>query len=358
MKLVYKNLSIRDALPSDARILCSWWNDGSVMAHAGFPHGLHKTEDEIVDQINNLAFNKRLFILKVDDNKVGEANITINDKVGELGIKICEKQYQEKGYGRIYLSLLIEKLFESVDEIILDTNYKNNRARHVYEMLGFKLDTIKANGFIDQEGIGQDVVLYRLDKKDFNNYLEDYYISKPCMRHNETIKDYRNEILNAKEKFQGCNGLEKYEDPNEWLKHNKEREIEELLPEGYVVGYEYCLIDRNNDEILGMINIRPYTENNDFLIRYGGNIGYSVKPSKRRKGYCKRMLKDALNICKNEFGLNKVLITCDVDNIASENTIKSCGGEYINELYIPEVDETVKRYYIFLKNGDKDEKDL
>ena len=70
------------------------------------------------------------------------------------------------------------------------------------------------------------------------------------------------------------------------------------------------------------------------------------------------MLKDALNICKNEFGLNKVLITCDVDNIASENTIKSCGGEYINELYIPEVDETVKRYYIFLKNGDKDEKDL
>lgn len=358
MKLVYKNLSIRDALPSDARILCKWWNDGSVMAHAGFPNGLNKTEDEIVDQINNLAFNKRLFILKVDENKVGEANITISDKVGELGIKICEKQYQEKGYGRIYLSLLIEKLFESVDEIILDTNYKNNRARHVYEMLGFKLDTIKANGFIDQEGTPQDVVVYRLDKKDFNNYLEDYYLSKPYMRHNETIKDYRNEILNAKEEFQGCNGLERYEDPNEWLKHNKEREIEELLPEGYVVGYEYCLIDRKNDEILGMINIRPYTDNNDFLIRYGGNIGYSVKPSKRRKGYCKRMLKDALNICKNEFGLNKVLITCDVDNIASENTIKSCGGEYINELYIPEVDETVKRYYIFLKSGESDEKDL
>lgn len=343
---------------SDASTLYNWWNDGSVMSHAGFPNGLNISLDKIYDQINNLPLNKRLFILEVDHNKVGEANITINNNIGELGIKICEKEYQDKGYGRLFLSMMIEKLFESVETIILDTNYKNNRARHVYESLGFKLDTIKPGAFIDQLGNPQDVVYYRLDKNDFNNYLDDYYLTKPTKRHCKTISDYRNEVLYAKEEFQGCNGLERYEDPNEWLKHNKEREIKELLPEGYVVGYEYCLIDRNNDEILGMINIRPYTDNNDFLIRYGGNIGYSVKPSKRRKGYCKRMLKDALNICKNEFGLNKVLITCDVDNIASENTIKSCGGEYINELYIPEVDETVKRYYIFLKNGECDEKDI
>ena len=351
MKIFYKDLKIRDARLSDASILQKWWNDGDVMAHAGFPNGLNISLDKIYDQINNLPFNKRLFILEVNHNKVGEANITINNDIGELGIKICEKEYQEKGYGRLFLSLLIERLFKSVDTIVLDTNYKNNRARHVYEMLGFKLDTIKANGFIDQEGNGQDVVYYRLDKNDFKNYLDDYYISKPRRRHLETIKDYRNEIIEANEVFQGCNGLEKYEDPNEWLKHNKEREIKELLPPGYVIGYEYCLIDRSNDEILGMINIRPYIETNDLLKRYGGNIGYSVKPSKRRRGYCKRMLNEALKICKDEFNLDKVLITCDVDNIASENTIKSCGGEFINELYIPEVDETVKRYYIFLKDG-------
>ena len=97
-----------------------------------------------------------------------------------------------------------------------------------------------------------------------------------------------------------------------------------------------------------MINIRPYIEGNDLLVRYGGNIGYSIKPNKRRKGYCKKMLNDALKVCRDEFGLDKVIITCNIDNIASENTIKSCKGVFINELFIPEENETVKRYYIEL----------
>ena len=348
MKLFYKNIILRDARESDAKDLMRWWNDGEVMEHAGFPHGLNKSEEDIIEQINTIPFHKHLFIIEIDGNKVGEANITINNTEGELGIKICEKDYRQKGYGRLILSMMIEKLFESVDIIKLDTNYKNKRARHVYESLGFKLDTIKANGFIDQLGNPQDVVYYRLNKEDFNNYLEDYYLSKPNLRHLDTIVDYRNSIIEKNEKFQGCNGLERYEDPNEWLKHNIERENEELLPPGYVIGYEYCLIDRKNDEIIGMINIRPYIEGNDLLVRYGGNIGYSIKPNKRRKGYCKKMLSDALKVCRDEFGLDKVIITCNIDNIASENTIKSCKGIFINELFIPEENETVKRYYIEL----------
>lgn len=40
------NLVVRAAATEDARILCQWWNDGVVMAHAGFPMGLHTTEEE------------------------------------------------------------------------------------------------------------------------------------------------------------------------------------------------------------------------------------------------------------------------------------------------------------------------
>ena len=29
------NLTIRNATSNDASILCKWWNDGKVMAHAG-----------------------------------------------------------------------------------------------------------------------------------------------------------------------------------------------------------------------------------------------------------------------------------------------------------------------------------
>ena len=40
MNLQYRSLTIRTAVPSDAAQLTAWWNDGSVMAHAGFPNGL------------------------------------------------------------------------------------------------------------------------------------------------------------------------------------------------------------------------------------------------------------------------------------------------------------------------------
>lgn len=37
------NICIRNATSDDAETLCIWWNDGSVMAHAGFPNGLYAT---------------------------------------------------------------------------------------------------------------------------------------------------------------------------------------------------------------------------------------------------------------------------------------------------------------------------
>lgn len=36
MKIQYENLTIRQAEVADAEQLAAWWNDGAVMAHAGF----------------------------------------------------------------------------------------------------------------------------------------------------------------------------------------------------------------------------------------------------------------------------------------------------------------------------------
>ena len=47
MNLTKGNLTIRNAMPSDAEQLCTWWNDGKIMAHAGFPNGLGITADDI-----------------------------------------------------------------------------------------------------------------------------------------------------------------------------------------------------------------------------------------------------------------------------------------------------------------------
>ncbi len=47
MNLKYNDLTIRNATPEDAVILCQWWNDGAVMEHAGFQNGIGTTEEEI-----------------------------------------------------------------------------------------------------------------------------------------------------------------------------------------------------------------------------------------------------------------------------------------------------------------------
>lgn len=61
-------------------------------------------------------------------------------------------------------------------------------------------------------------------------------------------------------------------------------------------------------------------------MKIGGHIGYDIRPSQRKKGYGKAILRLVLPLAK-ELGINKVLITCDVTNIASKKIIKANGGD-------------------------------
>ena len=82
-------------------------------------------------------------------------------------------------------------------------------------------------------------------------------------------------------------------------------------------------IREKDNYIIGMIDIRHCL--NDFLLQAGGHIGCGVRKSERKKGYAKQMIKLALEKCK-KLKIEKVLITCNEDNIASEKSIISCGG--------------------------------
>ena len=169
MELQHKGIHLRKATRADAKQLAAWWNDGAVMAHAGYPHGLKITEKEVADEIH-----EGMMIIEEGCRTIGEC--AYRDKgewIAEIGIKICETACQNHGVGRIALSMLISALFKKgYQKIILDTNLNNTRAQHVYESLGFKKIRVNVDSWKDQLGVLQSSVDYELIEACFVNHAK------------------------------------------------------------------------------------------------------------------------------------------------------------------------------------------
>ena len=167
MQMQYKNLTIRDAVAADAAQLAAWWNDGAVMAHAGFPLGLGTTVEKVIAGLGN----GRL-VLEENERLIGEACYRkVGEGIAEIGIKICETDCQNRGLGRVILSMLISWLFaQGFEKIVLDTNLTNLRAQHVYESLGFRKLRINYDSWTDQLGNKQSAVDYELTEDNFVDY--------------------------------------------------------------------------------------------------------------------------------------------------------------------------------------------
>lgn len=173
MFLQKEECTIRNATADDAALLASWWNDGKIMAHAGFPLGLGTTEKEIIKSLATDSDDTgRRLILLVGAQPVGEMNYRNKGMAtAEIGIKICDATKQEKGLGTRFLSMLIAALFDDFgyEKVILDTNTNNTRAQHVYEKLGFTKVRVRDNSWKDQLGRLQSAVDYELTAENFHN---------------------------------------------------------------------------------------------------------------------------------------------------------------------------------------------
>jgi len=120
------------------------------------------------------------------------------------------------------------------------------------------------------------------------------------------------------------------------------------LPAGRVPSTEYWLVNEDRT-ILGSSRLRSYLNQN--LTLEGGHIGYGIRPSQRRKGYGKAILRLTLEKAK-ELGLERVLVTCDVDNVASSRIIESNGGVLENEAISEATGKPIYRFWIDL-TGDE-----
>lgn len=155
------------------------------------------------------------------------------------------------------------------------------------------------------------------------------------------IQDYKNEFIVNNEIIQGAANMRALS-ISEWVQFAENTKYKETVTPGFVTAHTFFAL--YNDKIVGIINARH--ELNDYLLNFGGHIGYSVRKSERRKGYAKAMLSYTVEFLFS-LGLEKILITCDKNNIASKRTIESCGGILENEVI--EETRTTLRYWIYKK---------
>ncbi len=147
------------------------------------------------------------------------------------------------------------------------------------------------------------------------------------------------------DKWAGFSRLNEFENYDEWLQKIADELHQEKLEPGRVTASTYFTIRKNDNRIVGIINIRH--ELNDYLLNYAGHIGYSIRPTERRKGYGKKQLLLGLEKCL-DLNIKDILVTCRKNNIGSAKTIESCNGKLENIIYNPHDEDNHKRYWIKL----------
>lgn len=167
---------------------------------------------------------------------------------------------------------------------------------------------------------------------------------KPSLDYASEIMAYRQDFLLSGDSMDGCGNLRECTTAEEWIKTNELTSHEETCPSDKVSSDKYLAISLVDNKVVGIIDFRHHIDH-PILSVWGGHIGYSVRPSERRKGIATEMLRLNLKECK-EFGLHKVMITCDHDNIGSMKTILANGGIFERSV---EVDgKVINRYWISL----------
>lgn len=155
----------------------------------------------------------------------------------------------------------------------------------------------------------------------------------------EKIEDYRRELLRFGPEG-GCRSLRRVESASEWLDWvERYRNLESNT-------HHFLAVRENDGKIVGILQLHWIMS--QWMAQYAGNIGYSVRPSERRKGYATAMLHEALLLCR-EKGMEKVLVVCREDNEASRKTIWANGGVYDTTVTVPESGERHERYWISLQ---------
>lgn len=153
------------------------------------------------------------------------------------------------------------------------------------------------------------------------------------------VEGYAREFAAAGESYFALPGG----DVGAFLAHVAMFESGKDLPENRVRMSWFWLLQ--DDRILASSRLRH--ELIPVLLLDGGNIGYEVRPSERRRGVGRELLRLTLEEARR-VGLRRVLLTTETTNLGSIGVIRANGGEFADTSVSPNTGRTMNRYWIGL----------
>lgn len=192
--------------------------------------------------------------------------------------------------------------------------------------------------------------------------MEQFYLEIPSLKRKEEITDYINELVLYNSDINGIEVFAKildgytFEQVLEHCLNLENKEYSKKLEKAQMK--TFLLIRKEDDKIVGALNIRWNLP--EKTKEFGGNIGYGIRPTERRKGYNKINLYLGL-IEVQKIGLEKIKLSCEASNLGSVKTIEALSATLekteidpydgvLTSVYCFNVDETINKYKETFKN--------
>lgn len=308
-----------------AKLVISAWQDAykglidaEYLNNLNIENATKRWKKEIESNNNIFIYRENSQILGII--KYGEDELLKSN--GEVYVLYTKPEEKRKGIGTKLLNIAKQELLKSgykgltvwcldgntIGESFYTKSGGDKKEKRVYNVNGID---VKENKF-----------LFSLREEKQDRII----LVFPSEEYKEQAIEYKKEHFeNGETKIHACSLWDKIDNYEEWLKRVHDNLNKETVSKDWTVDTTFFGVRETDNKIVGMIDIR-HELNSDFLRNYAGNIGYGVRPSERKKGYATQMLTQALDYCKNDIKLDKVMINCHKDNTPSRKTIINAGG--------------------------------
>lgn len=346
-------LLLRPWSMEDANDLYEYAKVPTVGTNAGWkPHDSLEESREIIKMFTDPKKPGVLFALEEKESGKVIGSLGIEEDGRRPGVEgafslgyALSQDFWGRGLMTEAVSAAIDYAFQVCGAKLFSvTHYPfNKRSKRVIEKSGFRYEGLLRQASRRYDGVVLDLCFYSMTAAEYclrDAKKRGLSLILPEHTTPEKIEEYQAEwgesrmVPSAIAKKEG-------QSFHQWLENNIAGRTHRENPQ-LVTAHTYFLINGAGD-LLGGIDLRHRLT--EPLLRTGGNIGYGIRPSQRGNHYAPCMLALCLEKAK-ERGMERVLITCTEDNLASAATIESCGGVLENK--VEEEGKLFRRYWITL----------